>query len=316
MSRKRFFTNLILFLTIVVYLVKCHDLDAYDLFETNKFYLNWISALGDMTIDNEFVLNLILETANQIRAFEPISGFIVFLLARIFHGETVIHALNVVFLISFFRLTDLVKNWQVFLLFVVLEIFLGFYSSILLFQTHRLKIAFIVYFILLRYAKESLKLIILPVLSHFSFMVLAPFTLFFAGRTSRLFFKSGYSLMAIVLLLILYSVVKSNPVIDQVILNKLSHIKPFMRFEVGVILMLCGLLYRVVHNRVNGLYILLLYVSALLVLVDLSRVLMMLYLCLYAFAWHESTRSTSLGVLFITFFGWSLYRGLSYSIYI
>ena len=294
--------------------MKCHDLDAYDLFETNKFYFNWISALSDVSIDNGFVSKVILETSNQIRAFEPISGIIVLLLTRIIHGANVIHALNVVFLISYIRLTDVVKNWQIFLFFVVLEIFLGFYSSILLFQTHRLKIAFIVYFVLLRYGKGILELIILPVLSHFSFLVLAPFTLFFASRSSRLVFKLRYMLLAIVLLAILFSIVKNDPVIYHVILNKLSHISPFFRPEVVPILMVGGLLYRFVQTRVNKLYVLLSYVLALFVIVDMSRVLMMLYLSLFVFAWHESTRSTSLNVLFITFFGWSLYRGLSYSI--
>ena len=45
----------------------------YD-FETNDVYFNWLRAIQEVSFNPYFLLNIIIKTAEEIRAPEPISG--------------------------------------------------------------------------------------------------------------------------------------------------------------------------------------------------------------------------------------------------
>lgn len=294
------------------------DLHGHDLFETNKFYFSWIDSLSFVKLDTDIIAKLISVTAYKISSFEPLSAFFVFLLSKILSGENLIHILNVSFILLIFNLVS--KNnkfWLLILILLTIEILFGFYTSILLFQTHRLKLAIIAFYFLLKYRSNLLLLIVVPTLFHFSILVISPLIYLFVEKASNLRKSFPYLLLFGFIFSSIYFIAMDNFFIEQVILNKLDY---FIMDSLKLyILLALTILFVFIRKRKINLsldkhYVILMYFIFLLIFFDLSRILMLFYVCVLGFFVKNIFEKKVFNIFFLTIFIWSLYRGLDFSL--
>ncbi|MDB3961737.1 hypothetical protein N9427_00985 [Paracoccaceae bacterium] len=158
-----------------------------DPYDTDKFYLAWVSGLQDVSFEHDFFKNLYLVSFQTIKAPEPITHIFMWC----FGNLTSLSATTLLSLLSIFVIFLLASNIptkpQEFLVTFLILLYLtsfSYYWFVLFEITHRLKLSIIFLIISItakkyRYSNLSSLLLLLSIFTHFSVILMLPIFFYF-----------------------------------------------------------------------------------------------------------------------------------------
>ena len=308
-------------IAILAYLYFGYDLDSHDLFKTNRFYFRWFESLSKIALNKKTFVSVFTNTAATIAAFEPISVFIAFVLSKLLNFSNIIHLTNILFIIVSYKMVNSKNKFNILIFtLITIEFLFGYYSSILLFQTHRLKFAIIVFYLLLINKSSLVKLTTIPILLHFSFLIISPLIYYYSNSLIKVRDKLKYIVGVVLLIAIFYNISIQNSQVFQVVLNKLEYFNVSLNYIYFFVIIF--LIFMFFEHKIKKImsYLIVLYFISIFLFIDLSRILMLVYLVLAPLIIYNGNKSifikktlTSITLL-ISIFCWSIFRGINFSL--
>ena len=154
--------------------------DFFDIFQTDRFYLNWFEALNEIKFGVGAFSEYYTASIKEISAPEPLASIIVVgtLVLLPVTSETLFDTYSIIFLVLYLYLVTSSSMNLFIKLILIISMVIGYYEFTLMYSTHRLKIAVILVLMSLitqyKYSRLSDNLFAASFWVHFSLFSIIP----------------------------------------------------------------------------------------------------------------------------------------------
>lgn len=281
------------------------DLDPWNALH---YYYEWVDSIAFLTWDSKILSNLYITNLSHLSAPSPGASWLVFLITRFVSNPLIVfHVIN---MSIFFAVTRLPKKMDLkrFLLLVYLFTF-SFYWYILIFLTHRFKIAivFLLFYLIIRNNTRKYFLT-LSFLSHLSILALTPLLLGLKGDWIERIERRNIVYFVLFYVTLLFFILRGidSELFSLVWRAKLSYIAKYYLLVLPLLLIFFfsyNYLIKIASNN-----FLMIYVLTTLVLFDRSRLLMVYFVFMSLLHLAKTKSYGRLDQLFGLMCIWDLYR--------
>lgn len=275
------------------------------------FYHEWVLSIASMSLNGNLLTELYISNLANLSAPSPAGSWLIFIITRVVKNPIVVfHIINLIVMYGLTRLPRKIGRLE-FLLIVYLFSF-SFYWYVLIYLTHRFKIAigFLIFYLLFKNSRWRRLFLGLSFMSHLSIVSIFPFIVWVRKKL-----KEKVTLSSVLLFLVFYATV-----IYLLILGAESNL-PFLIWQAKssylkeyttlvLLLVISGLFLYKYFTRIVTSEALKLYIIISLLLLDRSRLLMVFFIFLTVLHTRSFKRVKEFNLLYIIFIGWDIYRSI------
>lgn len=283
--------------------------EGLDPWNALHYYYEWVDSISLLPWESKILSNLYITNLSHLSAPSPGASWLVFLITRFVSNPLIVfHVIN---MIIFFAVTRLPKKMDLkrFLLLVYLFTF-SFYWYILIFLTHRFKIAivFLLFYLIIRNTKTRKYFLALSFLSHLSILALSPLLFGLKGDWIERIERRNIVYFIFFYVTLLYFILRGidSEFFSLVWRAKLSYIDNYYLLVLPLLIIFFFSYNSLIKLASDNL--LMVYVLTTLFLFDRSRLLMVYFVFLSLLQLAKTKSYGRLDQLFGLMCIWDLYR--------
>jgi hypothetical protein len=285
--------------------------EVLDPWNALHYYHEWVFSIASLSLNGDLLTDLYISNLANLSAPSPAGSWLIFVITRIINDPIVVfHVINLIVIYGITRLPKKIESLE-FILMVYLFTF-SFYWYVLIYLTHRFKIAigFMIFYFLFEKSTWRRIFLGLSFMSHLSIISIFPFIIWMRKKLEEKVTLSSVLLFLVFYASVIYLLVFSADSTLPMLIwqGKASYLEKYNALVVLIVLI--GLLSYNHLSRIVSSNMLYTYMILALVLFDRSRLLMVFFVFLTILQIRSFNKFRDFQFIYLIFIGWDVYRSI------